>query len=66
MKKAISIALCLVMLLSLLSACSGSDDGLIKVGIINNPPEESRYRADKVQDLEKVFTEKIVYTTTLL
>ena len=30
---------------------------LIKVGIINNPPAESGYRAANVADFEKVFTE---------
>ncbi len=33
------------------------DSGLIKVGIINNPPSESGYRAANVADFEKVFTE---------
>lgn len=32
-------------------------DKLIKVGIINNPPSESGYRAANVADFEKVFTE---------
>ncbi len=31
--------------------------GLIKVGIVNNPPAESGYRAANVADFEKVFTE---------
>jgi simple sugar transport system substrate-binding protein len=30
---------------------------LIKVGIVNNPPSESGYRAANVADFEKVFTE---------
>ena len=33
------------------------DSGLIKVGIVNNPPSESGYRAANVADFEKVFTE---------
>ncbi len=33
------------------------DSGLIKVGIVNNPPSESGYRAANVADMEKVFTE---------
>ena len=32
-------------------------DGPIKVGIVNNPPSESGYRAANVADFEKVFTE---------
>ncbi|MDR2610841.1 MAG: substrate-binding domain-containing protein [Clostridiales Family XIII bacterium] len=34
-----------------------SGDGPIKVGIINNPPSESGYRAANVKDFETVFTE---------
>ncbi len=37
------------------------DSGLIKVGIINNPPSESGYRAANVADFEKVFTEENGY-----
>jgi galactofuranose transport system substrate-binding protein len=33
----------------------------IKVGIINNPPSESGYRAANVADFEKVFTQKNGY-----
>ncbi len=32
-------------------------DEMIKVGIVNNPPSESGYRAANVADFEKVFTE---------
>ncbi|MDR2486424.1 MAG: substrate-binding domain-containing protein [Clostridiales Family XIII bacterium] len=31
--------------------------GLIKVGIINNPPEESGYRAANVKDFQETFTD---------
>ena len=34
---------------------------LIKVGIVNNPPSESGYRAANVADFEKVFTEENGY-----
>lgn len=34
-----------------------ADSGLIKVGIVNNPPSESGYRAANVADFEKVFNE---------
>ena len=32
-------------------------DGLIKVGVINNPPSESGYREANVKDMEAVFSE---------
>ena len=37
---------------------------LIKVGIINNPPSESGYRAANVADMEKVFTEANGYAVS--
>ncbi|HRX16523.1 MAG TPA: substrate-binding domain-containing protein [Spirochaetota bacterium] len=40
---------------------SGSSGDLIKVGIINNPPSESGYRAANVADFEKVFTKENGY-----
>ena len=39
-------------------------DKLIKVGIINNPPAESGYRAANVADFEKVFTEANGYAVS--
>jgi len=46
----------------ILSACSrGKGDGLIHVGIINNPPTESGYREANVIDFERVFTEENGY-----
>jgi len=67
MKKLLLILLALVMVLSM-TACGGSsappaDDpeeeegGLIRVGIINNPPSESGYREANVGDFARVFTE---------
>lgn len=45
-------------LLVVFAGCSKqAESGLIKVGIINNPPSESGYRAANVADFEKVFTE---------
>ena len=39
-------------------ACGkGDDDGLIKVGVVNNPPSESGYREANVKDMENVFSE---------
>ena len=37
---------------------------LIKVGIVNNPPSESGYRAANVADFEKVFTEANGYAVS--
>ena len=58
--------LCVLAVLLLVSpfavfANGQSDSGLIKVGIINNPPSESGYRAANVADMEKVFTEENGY-----
>jgi simple sugar transport system substrate-binding protein len=63
MKKIISTVLSFIMLAGMLcvfTACSG-DDGPIKVGIINQPPEESGYREANVKDFERVFTEENGY-----
>ena len=61
MKKFIVVLLVVVMALGLVACAqtpSGSGSGdLIKVGIVNNPPSESGYRAANVADFEKVFTE---------
>jgi simple sugar transport system substrate-binding protein len=63
LKRVIVLVLALAMLVAL-SACSRSKEkgsGLIKVGIINNPPSESGYRAANVADFEKVFTKENGY-----
>lgn len=63
MKKILSIILALVMILSL-AACtgdSGDEGGLIKVGIINNDPNESGYRTANDADMKRVFTEENGY-----
>ena len=54
MKKLFALVLALALCLSLVSF-SHADD-LIKVGVVNNPPSESGYRAANVADFEKVFT----------
>lgn len=55
----------LVVLLALspiaLFSAGQQDSDLIKVGIVNNPPSESGYRAANVADFEKVFTEENGY-----
>ena len=39
----------------------GSSDGTIKVGIINNDPNESGYRTANVNDMKKMFTKENGY-----
>ncbi len=64
MKKLIMILLVVTLVVGL-CACSEkapaasktADKGTIKIGIVNNPPSESGYRAANVADFEKVFTE---------
>ena len=58
MKKLLSMILALAMVFALV-ACGGSNDGgsdLIKVGIINNDPNESGYRTANVKDMTDTFT----------
>lgn len=43
------------------SADSGDDGGLIKVGIINNDPNESGYRTANDKDMKEMFTEENGY-----
>ena len=62
MKKALAVLLSLVFVFVMVAACGGSGEGgssggPIRVGIINNPPEESGYRAANVSDMERVFSE---------
>ena len=53
MKKLIALVIALVMCLAATAAMA---DDLIKVGVVNNPPSESGYRAANVADFESVFT----------
>ena len=57
MKKLLALALALCMVLSIACFASANDD-LIKVGIINNDPTESGYRAANVADMEATFCEE--------
>ena len=59
MKKLFALLLALVMMLACASALA---DG-IKVGIVNNPPTESGYRAANVADFERVFSAENGYET---
>ncbi len=77
MKKALLVLVSLLMVLSLVAcsstpapaspAASESQAAaqpaakVLKVGIVNNPPSESGYRAANVADFEKVFTEASGY-----
>jgi simple sugar transport system substrate-binding protein len=66
MKKLISVIVCIMMFACIFSACSrDDDDGLIKVGIINNPPSESGYREANVKDFERVFTTENGYDASV-
>ena len=63
MKKLFALILALAMVMSL-AACGGSSSGgdeLIKVGIINNDPNESGYRTANDADMKRVFTEENGY-----
>lgn len=66
MKKVLAFLLVAVMVLGLVAcgAKPATDDGngLIKVGIINNPPSESGYREANVKDMEAVFSEANGYS----
>lgn len=63
MKKLLAIALALCMVLAI--ACFASaEDELISVGIINNDPTESGYRAANVADMERVFCEENGFTAS--
>ena len=59
MKKIVVVAVALMCVASLFAAPkkkAKAGDGKIKIGIINNPPSESGYRAANVKDFETVFT----------
>lgn len=58
MKKIIAFVMALMCLTSVFAAKKSKKaaDGKIKIGIINNPPSESGYRAANVKDFESVFT----------
>ena len=71
-KKILSVFLATMMVASLVVGCGSSKDkassdskdkgdGLIKVGIINNDPNESGYRTANDKDLKKTFTKKNGY-----
>ena len=61
MKKLLAIALALCMVLSIACFASAESDELIRVGIINNDPTESGYRAANVADMEATFCKENGY-----
>ena len=60
MKKSVVLAAAIMCVASLFVSCNKQSakkgDGTIKIGVINNPPSESGYRAANVKDFETVFT----------
>ena len=69
MKKKILAALLAVTMVFSMAACgaqeaSSDDGGLIKVGIINNDPNESGYRTANDADMKKMFTEENGYSAS--
>ena len=62
MKKRIMAVVMAAAMLFGLAACGGGDSGdLIKVGIINNDPNESGYRTANDKDLQSMFTKENGY-----
>ncbi len=70
MKKVLALVLALVLCVAMVACAQtqpapvegGDEGGLIKVGIINNPPSESGYREANVKDMEAVFCEANGYS----
>ena len=60
MKKSVIVIAALMIAACLFTGCSKksakASDGKIKIGIVNNPPSESGYRAANVKDMETVFS----------
>ena len=61
MKKILAIVLMAVMALGLVACGKSKDDGLIKVGIINNDPNESGYRTANDKSMKDQFTKENGY-----
>jgi len=61
LRRALVLVLAVALLVGLGACSRPKGSGLIKVGIINNPPSESGYRAANVKDFEKVFTKENGY-----
>ena len=62
MRKLFALLLVVALIFTLVACSNGEkkpekEGGLIKVGVVNNPPSESGYREANVNDFTKVFTE---------
>ena len=63
-KKLLALLMAVVMVFGMTACGGGADDGLIKVGIINNDPNESGYRTANDADMKKMFTEANGYSAS--
>ena len=63
-KKLLALLMAVVMVFGMTACGGGEDDGLIKVGIINNDPNESGYRTANDADMKKMFTEANGYSAS--
>ncbi len=64
-KKLLALLMAVVMVFGMTACGAGTeDDGLIKVGIINNDPNESGYRTANDADMKKMFTEENGYSAS--
>ena len=60
-KKLFALAMVAVMGCATFVGCGSKDDGMIKVGIINNDPNESGYRTANDKDMKNTFTKENGY-----
>ena len=60
-KKLLALAMVAVMGCAAFVGCGSEDDGMIKVGIINNDPNESGYRTANDKDMKNTFTKENGY-----
>ena len=60
-KRILALLMAMVMVFAMAACGKGEDDGFIKVGIINNDPNESGYRTANDADMKKMFTEENGY-----
>ena len=63
-KRILALLMAMVMVFAMTACGKGEDDGLIKVGIINNDPNESGYRTANDADMKKMFTEANGYSAS--
>ncbi len=63
-KRILALLMAMVMVFAMAACGKGEDDGLIKVGIINNDPNESGYRTANDADMKNMFTEANGYSAS--